>query len=259
MSPNTQFIHLSLASFPGMSPINAMSRYQLEPIPDSLFGLLNANHVQICPQNCIKQLDEAHAEALMDLFPNTRFRLHANVKVLEQHHPRADLSHYRMYTKYFHRLAELSKCLSAPGYTLHAGLRKQCSWADLFRFREKIELMMGVPVGIEGHYSTPDGRYWLDSFDEYRRLFEANVPFALDLSHLHIIACQTGQMDIELITEMLASPNCIEVHVSHNDGVRDLHLTMPSETDLWWLPLLTNVRPDAPIFYEGNLQKIHTH
>jgi len=241
-----------------MSPLSAMSRYASEQLSDPIFGVLSQDHVQICPQNCIKKFDEAHAEGLMSLFPDTHFRLHANVKVLDEHHPLADLSSYKLYARYFSRLAELSKFIGAPAYTLHAGQRKHCSWTDILRFREKIEILMGVPVGIEGLYPTPTNKYWLDSWEGYAQLFKEDIPYALDLSHLHIIATQSGRIEMDLVSNMLASPNCIEVHVSHNDGLRDLHLKMPSEDDIWWLPLIASVREEAPIFYEGHLHKM-TH
>lgn len=77
--------------------------------------------------------------------------------------------------------------------------------------------------------------------------------FALDLSHLNILAVQTGRYEHGLTREMLASENCIEVHFPHNNGRNDQHIPMDPESPPWWLEHVDAIGQNAVIFYEGNL------
>jgi hypothetical protein len=54
-------------------------------------------------------------------------------------------------------------------------------------------------------------------------LLESGAHYALDLSHLHIVATASGYVEWGLLQELLASPKCLEVHLSGNDGSADQH------------------------------------
>jgi hypothetical protein len=79
---------------------------------------------------------------------------------------------------------------------------------------------------------------------------ESGVPYAIDLSHLHILACHSGVRDDALVRDMLACERCIEVHVSANDGRGDWHQIC--QRPPWWWPLLRHINPKAVVFSEGN-------
>jgi hypothetical protein len=86
------------------------------------------------------------------------------------------------------------------------------------------------------------------------------VPYALDLSHLHILATRTGRRETTLVAEMLACERCIEVHVSDNDGQGDWHQVCAEPP--WWHPLLPHIHPHAVVFSEGNHRRArnnHVH
>ncbi|MDR2032821.1 MAG: hypothetical protein LBP86_11370 [Azoarcus sp.] len=85
---------------------------------------------------------------------------------------------------------------------------------------------------------------------EYRALFESGVPYALDLSHLNILATWSGRRETALVAEMLACERCLEIHVSDNDGHGDGHLVC--EAPPWWFDLLDGCHGGAVIFAEGN-------
>lgn len=269
-------ICFSLASFPGSGYLDAYQKAQTQRF-DPAIGELSLSHVQLCPQNCIQIMDESVIDQLKATAPDTEFRFHANVKVMERHIPDADLCDLDYYRAYFDRMIDLNKYLNPSGYSLHAGRRQinkkpvditsafyQKSWDRLIGHARKLEDLMGIPVGIEGHHPTPGNRYWIDSWAEYRKLFESNAHFALDLAHLHIVAVQSGIYDADLLVEMLKSPYCMEIHVSHNNGLNDQHTPIYKDNaPPWWAPILSRHIQESkilgvsipPIFYEGNLKK----
>ncbi len=57
-------------------------------------------------------------------------------------------------------------------------------------------------------------------------------------------------MQSTLVADMLASPACLEVHVSGNDGCGDSHQALREQP--WWWPLLQHIQPRAVAFGEGN-------
>jgi hypothetical protein len=110
--------------------------------------------------------------------------------------------------------------------------------------------LMGCPVAVEGQYPTPDDEWLVSSWDEYRQLLDSDVCFALDLSHINILAHRSGRRDDGLVAEMLASDRCTEVHLSRNNGERDSHSVCDQPE--WWTPLLKHIHPGAVVFSEGN-------
>ena len=109
--------------------------------------------------------------------------------------------------------------------------------------------LFGCRVAVEGHYPTRGDVFHIATWAEYAALHESGVDFALDLSHLNIVASHSGVIETNLVREMLASEHCLEVHVSGNDGTRDQHARLTREP--WWLSLLGDVHPDAIVFCEA--------
>jgi len=254
MTESAKKVNLALASYPGRGPADAMALALADVASDPWFGPLSVSDVQVCPQNCRRRLDAAGARALREGYPGTRFRLHANARVQERQLPLADLAHAPMYRRYFRDMAEVSRALGAPAYTLHAGVRRKGQrLSELFRNVDALEDLFGIPVGIEGLYPTRSDRYWIADWTEYRALLESGRRFALDLSHVNIVHHVSGVAEDALVREMLASGNCIEVHVSDNDGMADRHRPFGADADPWWRGMLEHVNPDAVVFYEGIL------
>lgn len=108
----------------------------------------------------------------------------------------------------------------------------------------------GCPVAIEGMYPAKHAAYLISTWAEYRALFDSGLPYALDLSHLNIVAVQSGVRHDALVADMLACERCREIHVSDNDGTGDQHRVGTSPA--WWWPLLARAHPGAVIFSEGN-------
>lgn len=249
--------HFSAACYPGFGITQIMESVSNQWLKsDPKLGDLSLKEIQLCPQNCIEILTPETIDRLKANYPETQFRLHANVRVEDKHHVLADLSLFNRYKEYFGQLAKLSQQLNAKAYTLHAGLRKKCSKKQLLEFRLHLEDLFMVPVGIEGLYPTRDNRYWIDSWAEYEWLLTSGVPYALDLSHINILAIQSQTFEIDLVKALLSSPCCIEIHLSHNDGESDTHLSLSPQEYIWWVDFLNLANPNAVIFYEGNLRKL---
>ena len=78
------------------------------------------------------------------------------------------------------------------------------------------------------------------------------VNYALDLSHLNILAVQTNHVEWSLVHELLSSPHCLEIHLSDNHGYGDQHLPLSNPHALpWWWSLLSSANPNATIFQKG--------
>lgn len=240
-------INISLAAYPGCDFFEAMQRAVSEAPAEPLLGSLAVTETQLCPQNR-GVLTPEFAKGLREVFPGTRFRLHANVRVLPSRQI-ADWSSWDAQSPYWKALAATSQVLQAPAYTAHAGRRSEADLATVLESARRAQDVFGCPVGIEGHYPTRSDVFLVSSWEEYRTLFESGVPYAVDLSHLHIVAEQSGRYESTLVQEMLANERCIEVHLSSNDGTKDQHQLLTQEP--WWWPLLAYINDDAVIFSEG--------
>lgn len=238
---------VSLACLPGMRHDQAAQRL-VEPISEPCFGQLSIEHVQLVPQS-FGVLTEELADGLVSGYPGTRFRLHANVRVLAAHRV-ADLSGFNLHRDWFEQAARISRRIAAPAYTAHPGLRVEASLAEVLDRARRCADVFGCVVGVEGQYPVLRDALLVSTWNEYRQLFESGVPYAIDLSHVHILATRTRLREEGLLAEMLACERCIEVHVSDNDGSGDWHQVCHSAP--WWMPLLRHINNHAVIFSEGN-------
>lgn len=237
---------LSLACWPGLDYARVpglLARSHTEP----LAGPLSTAHVQLVPQTA-RLLDEARVDLLRAAFPATRFRLHANVRVLPRHQM-ADLSTFDRDTGWFRQAARISRQLDAPAYSAHAGDRRHATLAQVLHNARRCADLFGCPVAVEGLYPDRHGTQLVSTWGEYRTVMDSGVPYALDLSHLNIVARRYGREDA-LVADLLACGRCIEVHISDNDGDHDSHRVCT--TPPWWFPLLVHLNPDAVVFSEGN-------
>lgn len=245
--PMHHAIFLSLAAYPRRRFTEAMNIADVFSASEPFIGKLKLDHVQLCPQN-FGVLDHDTIDRLQQTYPATAFRLHANVRVL-QDKCMSDLSSAHLFPTYWAQLAIVSRALQAPGYSAHAGLRSESTFHDIVDRAHRLADDFDCPVAIEGHYPTRGDVFLVSSWAEYRELFDSGVPYALDLSHLNIVACQTGVVERALTQEMLACERCIEVHLSGNDGLRDQHKPLSSAP--WWWDLLSYINSKATVFSES--------
>lgn len=241
-------VEVSLAAYPGVEPERAL-RMAIAGAEDPVFGVLSCNEVQICPQNSGRLTPESAAD-LRQRWPDKRFRLHANARVADWT-VAGDLAHFNALPAYVEALGAVHAALGARAYTVHPGPRACAPWSQVVDTALRLEDQWGLPVGVEGMYPTPSDRFHASHWDEYARFLETPaLHFAIDLSHVHILATQCGQRQITLLSELLACERCIEVHVAGNDGLRDSHGT--SLQPCWWYPVMDRIHPGAVIFSESN-------
>ncbi len=219
---------------------------------DPLLGEISTDQFQIGPQNTSlgKVIDEEYLNLLSEMYPSISFRLHANVRLFSSasSFDGGTTSSNRDYLK---RLVEVLRFLGKP-YIFHAG--RKSSGKDLreqLRFCQTLEQAAGVSVGIELLYPTSSESFTASTWEEYEQTLNSGVHFALDLSHVNILFHYTQKWDEALIQDMLESPNCIEVHLSGNDGKADRHLPLCQEPVWWEVYLRSRIQGD--IFYEGYL------
>ncbi|WP_019025540.1 MULTISPECIES: TIM barrel protein [unclassified Thioalkalivibrio] len=228
---------------------------------DPWFGSLSFDHIQICPQNCLGELTVDRALQMAADYPDTRFRLHANVRLSGKHSLRRDANRIHLDQAYIDEMQQVTRALGAPAYVLHPGRRAkgepERAIQRVFRNTLDLEQRLGIPVGIEGQYPvTSPQQHWFHDWEGYRALLEGPCHFAIDLSHLNIVASKTGRWDWALLRDLVQSPRCIEVHVSDNDGTRDQHSPMDTAAPPAWGSVLSSVQPGAAIFYEGVMRTL---
>jgi hypothetical protein len=247
-------LNVSLAAFPRMDAIGAMVRVEQETPSDPLLGALGREHVQVCPQNCGVVTEEV-VDKLLEFFPGTRFRLHANARVIEERIIQ-DLVDFDPASPYWKALARINARMGAHGYSAHAGKRSDASLAQVIENTRRAQDLFGCEVALEGHYPTPNGRdFWLvSSWEEYQAVFESGCAYALDLSHLNIVGTQSRRFESNLVAEMLQSDRCLEIHLSGNAGDADSHKALDPRDPPWWMDLMKHAHPNAVVFFEGNLR-----
>lgn len=248
-------IQAASATWPGTSHPFAFEKIAAG-LSDPVLGRLLLDHAQICPQHPSRITTE-NLDYLQSLHTNTRFRLHAT--------PRTPLRHsYVDAVNAFNNeplaleLGRLSRHINAPAYSLHAGNRADGTLQTAYNNCRRLEDIFRCPVAIEGLYPSIGPKkdlQLLHDWAEYETLLTNDVHFAIDLSHLNIVTRRFGRQDA-LVLDLINHPRCIEIHVSDNDGIRDIHRPLAAGKEPWWLPLLTVCGNDwAPIFYEGDLRR----
>lgn len=248
-------INIASAAAPGHSHINALSMLETAAV-DPVLGSLSFDDVQLCPQHTGMLNVERIAE-IINAYPGTRFRLHASPKVYGSRDPHVYASNARDKPEKVQALARASQALNANGYSLHAGITEEASLAQALDNIAWIEDIFGCPVGIEGLYPAGSRKtYWLlNSWDDYATLLKSGVRYAIDLSHLQIVAASERCIEHGLVAELIDAPQCLEIHVSDNNGKADSHKPLNSARTPWWLQALLaqDDRPARPVFYEGML------
>jgi sugar phosphate isomerase/epimerase len=172
---------------------------------------------------------------------------------------------------YFERMADWLAQQGILAYSVHPGQyggdsrsgrldQREVAWqqflANLKRF-DAICKQRQIELAVETMYASSKEsgqRYFLDSLDSIQALRSAmpDLNWVLDLSHLNI-----GWDD--RIEERLKVVDCIadrlsEIHISDNDGQRDLHSQITDKT--WWIPWRDRLPTGIPIVLETRLNHL---
>jgi len=238
---------------PSLRIIEAVEKIAGEGLNEPFLGRVGAGHVQLCPQS-MGLIDEALCDDLLRRFPATRFRLHANARVLPRHLAFDASTPWKESVSYFGVLADRSRRLGATGYSVHAGYRTQASIATMIDNVRRIQDTFGpeCTVAVEGLYPHPKRPHLVASWSEYEAVLAAGVPLAIDLSHVALVAAADGRND-QLTAVLVGSPTTIELHLSGNDGRTDRH--DPLRCEPWWFSLLACAGANAVIFCESNMRR----
>ena len=220
-------------------------------LEDEVLGTISMDHVQLCPQHA-GYIDQALIEELVAAYPKTAFRLHASPKISGHGRSIVYLSNWHEHREYIDEALRLGHLMGRHGHTIHAGEKQDCDINGMLDRLDDLQQKTGMPIGVEGLYPSPRDRWLMADWQEHERVAERGFSYALDLSHLNIVSRVHGRQD-ELVKDLLSSPQCIEVHVSGNDGRADSHKPLDARAAPWWLDLLRHARSDAVIFYEGVL------
>ncbi len=241
-----QRLSISLGSFIHQDAISA-SQQARSGMSIPLLGQVTSPTLQICPQNT-GMLNEGVLDTISANYPSVDIRLHANVQMLPLR-ILMDIVNFDRTHPYWVRLRELIKHVEMKVYSAHAGLRGQYDMDFVLQQQSRLMDFLGIPVALEGHYPTRDNRYLASDWSEWAQIYQSGLPFVVDLSHAAIIAHLKRHREDGLLIDMLKDPNCLEVHISGNDGRADQHTSLHGHE--WWWPLMQHIHSDAEIFYEG--------
>ena len=216
---------------------------------ESFWGRLSMSEVQICPQNS-GRITESLCDSIVSLYPDTTFRLHANARVDVQHRLWDASCFSEDSLHYFKQLAFISHYLKSPAYSLHAGYKENASLDQVLEYRKSIQDIFGdIPVALEGLYPSKNRPQLMDTWKDYEKVFNSGAFIAIDFSHLQIVAKSEGSWEKDLVLEMVTSKQCLEVHVSDNNGFQDNHFQVRSCPS--WMDILS--KSSAVCFSEGRL------
>ena len=258
--PTIHHTTAQFANFPAIEACTLLANEANEAFETSM------DYVQLCPQTPTVFTEESLAE-VQEAFPDTQFQLHANVRV-QSGLLVLDASSYNKRSHwYFERLGELSQFINAPAYSLHSGRRRHCTTKGLFHNLEAIQQLFEMPVLVEGMYPTRDGpeEYLMSTWQEYIDVMNSGFCYAIDLSHLHIVANREGERP-DWVYQLITHSNCKEVHVSHNNGRSDAHRPISEHVlgDLWWkeawlCALSDRSKDDQPLHFTEGLHRTRSH
>ena len=234
-----------------VSPHRRSMELIAQGLADDVFGKIHMDQVQICPQHA-GYIGDDLVEHLIKTYPQTEFRLHASPKLKGQTRKIVHVSNASENMDYFRRVDEINVRFGAKGYSIHAGKRSECDLTGMLEQLDMIQENSDTPVAVEGLYPTKKDLWLMATWGEYETVAERGYSYALDLSHLNIVAEVEGRND-SLVRDLLSSTQCMEVHVSANDGRADSHRPMEAQALPWWMDLLDHANPEAITFYEGVL------
>lgn len=162
---------------------------------------------------------------------------------------------------YFERLTDWLATMDITAYSVHAGsypagadrplayaqwLQHLAQLAQLCRDRH-------INLGVETMYpsATETHQYLLQNQAEIMqfRQDQPDLHLVVDLSHLNLWRDSTIAEKLSLF--QLAERRLLEIHISDNNGDRDRHMAITSNT--WWLPYRHLWPRDTPIVLESRM------
>jgi sugar phosphate isomerase/epimerase len=202
--------------------------------------------------------DEDAASAVHDFVQKGfHFRAHHAFVWQTKHHP-FNLAE-PIDVGYFQQMMDWLVVQGVPAYSVHPGhfqnTERHLAWHRMLSNLEILQNMSherGIELAVETMYAMPDELnqyYLLDSLSSICSLRAAipSLKWVLDLSHLNI-----GWNDRLEVIDAIAD-HLLEIHISDNDGRRDLHSRITPQT--WWLPWRDRLPSHVPYVLETRLNR----
>lgn len=217
---------------------------------EPLIGKIQLKHCQLCPQSQ-GVMNVALIDEIKEKYPDTLFRLHSDVKIEGHQCNDRNLSelHSNPHTyDYFKALAKINRLLNSQPYIASPG-----QGADVKTLHDNAKRLMEyfeTPVGVEAMYPG----FSISTWGEYKDMMDSGMYYALDLAHLNIVAKKERKQDLGLLMALMISENCLEIHLSDNEGRQDSNNILREEP--WWFDTLMKAPTrNAVLFTEGNQKK----
>ncbi len=250
-------INPTTACFPGKPLESALHLLNNNLPKDSLIKNWDFSNIQLCPQNP-GFISAKKAESLIGKYPSTQFRLHANARLFLEHQSfdsNFSLNDEYAYTK---QLKTINDILNGKVYSYHAPMKTEKSWNEIINNVLSLQDFLKIPVALEGLYPNRNigNDFWKDTYNNYLTILNSDIFYAFDLSHLNILYEQSNEITkkqiISLSKEMIEHKNCLEIHISDNDGIHDSHKIIKEEK--WWVEILNSstLNKNCFIFCESN-------
>lgn len=248
-------IQCTTAMFPGIPFSAAVERIaaKIAERPE-----LAMDWIQLCPQS-YGVVDEGLITDLKRHYPRTKFQLHSNVRLKCGKTPVHGSSHGEWVNEYletFERLTLLSGC---GIYSLHSGYADEMTLNDMFENVREWNRQYNIIIAVEGLYPERRRQALISTWTEYEQLLHADIPYAIDLSHLHIVATTERKRPLQLVRDLLRSQHCREIHLSANNGRVDAHQPWSESNSEWWWEVLDSRHDQCVVFCEENLQTRRNH
>lgn len=239
-------ISISLGSF-NRASVELACEVSRNGISVPFLGNIGIPVIQICPQNRTR-VNEAIIDKIAQDYPGHEIAFHANIHVLGLRAIK-DIIDFSEDDPYWIRFKELANYAQIKNYSAHVGFRKYGSMIDVFDKQKRMMDFLEIDVAIEGHYPVSNNRFLASDWTEWEMMLNSGLPFVVDVSHAAIIANLGGLRNDNLVQAMLSSKNCMEIHLSGNDGVSDQHRELDGNE--WWWPMLPEKNSESRVFYEG--------
>lgn len=167
--------------------------------------------------------------------------------------------------EYFARLIDWLASLGVTAYSVHAGSypRDSAPGVAYTRFLENIHQLNDlcqqreITLGVETMYTLPPHSQNQNLLDNAAMVAQfcidaPEVKLVIDLAHLNI----WHHDGLEEKLQLLETPpeRILEIHVSDNDGFRDIHSLITPET--WWIPAVEQLPMGVPVVLESRMNHL---
>ena len=136
---------------------------------------------------------------------------------------------------------------------LHSGYADEMSLQKMFENVRQWNRHYDIIIAVEGLY--PERRQALIStWAEYEAILHANIPGAIDLSHLHIVATTERKRPLQIVRDLLRSQHCRE-YLSQQWSV-DAHQPWSESNSEWWWEVVDARHDECVVFCERIFRRV---